>query len=212
MRRANTNAAAVHTQGLQGRVYCCSPCFYGTCEVCCHFNAAKQPPISSPVSILHQQGSLDCRGAPHWRGCQAIRRVACLLEHDAATAASAEPSAAAACPSAVRQWFPACTYTFTTSSASQATRKASHQRNKDPASSALTEAARERGVKQSSAPWTEVVDKESGQIYYWNEQTSKSPASQRVRQAEHQLCMRTLAALAYRCRRLCSDTCRYACR
>lgn len=50
-----------------------------------------------------------------------------------------------------------------------------------------------------------MVDKESGQIYYWNEHTSKSPASQCVRQAEHQFHMRTWLLLAYRCRRLCSD-------
>ncbi len=40
-------------------------------------------------------------------------------------------------------------------------------------SSALTAAERTSSVDRPADPWTEVVHKESGQIYYWNEDTSE---------------------------------------
>lgn len=55
-----------------------------------------------------------------------------------------------------------------------ASRKSAQQEGHSKASSALTHARKESRLQQRADSWIEVVHKETGQVYYWNEHTSES--------------------------------------
>ena len=63
--------------------------------------------------------------------------------------------------------------TFTSSSSAHRTKGTSQQASKFARSTALTDLESQRSIGKSRDPWTEVVQKDTGQVYYWNKQTSK---------------------------------------
>ena len=65
---------------------------------------------------------------------------------------------------------------FQSSSSCRRTRETSLPDSKLVKSSALTDAEPQNSISSRADPWTEVVHKKSGQIYYWNQKTSKLQA------------------------------------
>ena len=63
--------------------------------------------------------------------------------------------------------------TFKSSPSSFKTGDTPQRQQKLARNSALTDAGNQNSIARSADPWTEVVQKETGQVYYWNKQTSK---------------------------------------
>ncbi len=76
-----------------------------------------------------------------------------------------------------------CSFTSSAAAAAALHRKSASQQSKRSGPSARADAiapasAPESELASAADLWTEVVHKDTGQIYYWNEQTSKKPVPQ----------------------------------